>query len=235
MELSHDNLLEHRREIQSRSQTVGRHQHCQRALGRDASHRSLDRQRNDRLGRRRIQFNDWNTGGRYDPSTDSWTALAPTNAPCAADISHSSVDWQRNDRLGRNFCCPSTILTPAGDTIPTPIVGQPPASPMRPLARDHHTAVWTGSEMIVWGGYNYTHDLFFNTGGRYCAQSGATPTPTQTVTPTATPTPAATATATATATLTPTPTAKPTLTPRPSPTPRPALTPRPHPTPPPRP
>jgi hypothetical protein len=33
-----------------------------------------------------------------------------------------------------------------------------------PDGRDGHTAVWTGSEMIVWGGYNGT---YFNTGGRY--------------------------------------------------------------------
>ena len=34
-----------------------------------------------------------------------------------------------------------------------------------PSARDEHTAVWTGSEMIVWGGT----PGFQNTGGRYCA------------------------------------------------------------------
>ena len=44
------------------------------------------------------------------------------------------------------------FVTPAADTIPAPIVGQPPAPPTRPLADTHHTAVWTGSEMIVWGG-----------------------------------------------------------------------------------
>ena len=42
-----------------------------------------------------------NTGGRYNPSTDSWTATSPTNAPAG---------------------------------------------------RYYHTAVWTGNEMIVWGG-----------------------------------------------------------------------------------
>ena len=42
-----------------------------------------------------------NTGGRYDPATDSWTAIRTTSPPQA-----------------RNF----------------------------------HTAVWTGSRMIVWGG-----------------------------------------------------------------------------------
>ena len=34
-----------------------------------------------------------------------------------------------------------------------------------PSGRIHHTAVWTGSEMIIWGG---SHDIsFFDTGGRY--------------------------------------------------------------------
>src|SRR5438067_7410575 len=33
-----------------------------------------------------------------------------------------------------------------------------------PAARSAHTAVWTGSEMIVWGGSNGTP---LNTGGRY--------------------------------------------------------------------
>ena len=31
-------------------------------------------------------------------------------------------------------------------------------------ARYEHTAVWTGSEMIIWGGYN---GAYLNTGGRY--------------------------------------------------------------------
>ena len=35
-----------------------------------------------------------------------------------------------------------------------------------PAARDDHTSVWTGSEMIVWGGYNYPVG-YVNTGGRY--------------------------------------------------------------------
>ena len=34
-----------------------------------------------------------------------------------------------------------------------------------PTGRDCHTAVWTGSEMIVWGGYDGSAIL--NTGGRY--------------------------------------------------------------------
>src|SRR6266550_2761307 len=84
-----------------------------------------------------------NTGGKYNPGTDSWTATTTTNAP---------------------------------------------------TSRYGHTAVWTGSEMIAWGGYDGS---YLNTGGRYCAQS--------TVTPTATPTATATASATATPTATLTP------------------------------
>ncbi|MBI5182166.1 MAG: Ig-like domain-containing protein [Nitrospirae bacterium] len=34
-----------------------------------------------------------------------------------------------------------------------------------PSARDYHTAVWTGTEMIVWGGWNGSNS--FNTGGSY--------------------------------------------------------------------
>src|SRR2546428_3432666 len=34
-----------------------------------------------------------------------------------------------------------------------------------PAARRNHTAVWTGTEMIVWGGENGSS--FLNTGGRY--------------------------------------------------------------------
>jgi hypothetical protein len=66
--------------------------------------------------------NLFNTGGRYDPSIDGWTATTTTNAP---------------------------------------------------FARFYQTAVWTGSEMIVWGGANDTGYPDFNTGGRYCAQSQA--------------------------------------------------------------
>jgi hypothetical protein len=80
-------------------------------------------------------------------------------------------------------------------------------------ARSIHGAVWTGSEMIVWGREQVCPTvLVFNTGGRYCAQS-PTPTPTATFTPTPT--------ATATATPTPTPRATPTPRPRPTPAPRP--------------
>src|SRR5206468_664918 len=115
------------------------------------------------------------TGGRYNPGTDTWTSTSTINAPSG---------------------------------------------------RVAHTAVWTGGEMIIWGGADDTN--YLNTGGRYCAQSSATPTPTPTATATVTSTPTATATPTATPTPTPTPTP---CTGRCTPTPRPRPTPAPRPTP----
>src|SRR5207244_6538077 len=77
------------------------------------SYGSVDGYRNDRLGRN-YPINYTNTGGKYNPTTDSWTATNTTNAP---------------------------------------------------TGRYAHTAVWTGSEMIVWGGYHGINSL--NTGGKY--------------------------------------------------------------------
>src|SRR5437588_7212586 len=85
----------------------------------------------------------------------------------------------------------------------------PTSSTNAPAARYNHTAVWTGHEMIVWGGTSDGGNTEFNTGGRYCAGTPG-PTPTSTPTPTASPSP--TPTATPTASLTPTPTATPTAT-----------------------
>src|SRR5205809_2027160 len=50
-----------------------------------------------------------------------------------------------------------------------------------PEARAAHTAVWTGSEMIIWGGAGTSSLL--NTGGRYCGQYPP-PTPTPSPSPT---------------------------------------------------
>src|SRR5262245_14799661 len=48
-----------------------------------------------------------------------------------------------------------------------------------PELRADHTAVWSGSEMIVWGGFNDLGPFYLNTGGKYCSQPSATPTPTE--------------------------------------------------------
>src|SRR5438552_1623154 len=122
------------------------------------------------------------TGGIYNPATDSWRATSTTNVPSARYL-HTAVwtgsemiVWGGNDgcrvtNTGGRYCAqPSTTPTPT----PTP-TQTPPSTCVfdnwtatsrtnAPTARDSHTAVWTGSEMIVWGGGGSS---FGPTGGRY--------------------------------------------------------------------
>ena len=37
---------------------------------------------------------DLNTGGKYNPSTDSWIATSTAHRACCAPLAHRSVDWQ---------------------------------------------------------------------------------------------------------------------------------------------
>ena len=116
-----------------------------------------------------------NTGGRYDPSTDSWAASSLTDGSGAnvatARQNHTAV-WSGSEMIvwggregsgsgtntgGRydpttDSWAPSTLAAASGPNVPT--------------ARQYHTAVWTGSEMIVWGGGDES-GLGMSSGGRY--------------------------------------------------------------------
>ena len=170
-------------------------------------------------------FNDTNTGGAYNPGMDSWIATTLANAPSPRD-SHTAI-WNGSEMIiwGGVFCCPAIDFDTGGRYNPGIDSWTATSTADAPLARWAHTAVWTGTEMIAWGGYNDPGNLFLNTAGRYCPQSGATPTPTPTPTATATVTP----TPTATPTATPSPTPRATPTPRIAPKPRSRPTPRPRP------
>jgi N-acetylneuraminic acid mutarotase len=105
----------------------------------------------------------FDTGGRYNPSTDSWTATSIVGAPSARYV-HTAV-WTGSEMIvwgGYPNTNTGGRYNPGMDSwIATSTTGAP-------SARYVHTAVETGSEMIVWGG---TDDISrWNTGGRYCAQ-----------------------------------------------------------------
>jgi N-acetylneuraminic acid mutarotase len=126
------------------------------------------------------------TGGRFNPATNSWTATTLTNAPSARQI-HTGV-WTGSENVVWGGIEESLQYPNAGGRYNPDVDSWIATSTINgPSGRISHTAVWTGSEMIVWGGDNPSQ---LNTGGRYCAQSEATPTPS----PTATPTPAPRAT-----------------------------------------
>jgi N-acetylneuraminic acid mutarotase/cell division septation protein DedD len=138
---------------------------------------------------------DFDTGGRYNPITDSWATTSTTNAPSPRE-SHTAV-WITSEMIiwgGVDFTIPNYFDT-GGRYDPAMDSWTATSTTNAPSARAGHTAVWTTSEMIIWGGYN---GFYSNTGGRYCAQVGPTPTPTPTATasPTPTPTPITTPTAT---------------------------------------
>jgi hypothetical protein len=98
------------------------------------------------------KFND---GGRYDPITDSWRPISSEGAP-AARWFHSAV-WTGTEMIvwggsanDLSYHRDGGRYDPVADTWEPLLVG----SPLPPPEREAHSAVWTGSEMIVWGGYN---------------------------------------------------------------------------------
>ena len=112
-----------------------------------------------------------NTGARYNPSTDSWTATNLINAPDAR-AAHTAV-WTSTEMIvwggayrdfsGLHFANTGGRYNPGTDTWTNT------STTNTPDARAGHTAVWTSTEMIVWGG-SYLDDSgyhYFNTGGRY--------------------------------------------------------------------
>ena len=110
------------------------------------------------------QYNWPTMGGRYDPSTDSWSTTSTTDVP-SGRIRATAV-WTGSEmivwggfRLGETGT--GGRYNPSTDTWTAT------NSTDAPTARSFHSAVWTGSEMIVWGGSN---DGWLHTGGRYDPQ-----------------------------------------------------------------
>ena len=109
----------------------------------------------------------FNTGGRYDPATDNWTPTSALSAPSARS-NHTAV-WTGSEMIiwgGYSFP-PDSYFNTGGRYNPGTDNWTPTSTLNVPSGRRGHSAVWTGSEMIVWGGNS------FETGGRYCAIEAA--------------------------------------------------------------
>ena len=106
-----------------------------------------------------------NSGGRYNPETDTWSATSDINAP-SVRLDHKAfwtgsemIVWGGTDQT--NYLRTGGRYNPATDSwTPTSLVNAPPG-------RTAYAAVWTGSEMIVWGGVVDGTFVETNTGGRY--------------------------------------------------------------------
>jgi hypothetical protein len=111
----------------------------------------------------------WN-GARYFPG-NGWSQISTVNEPPATTFGHSAV-WA-DDRMIvwgglRNA---RHLATEAGAIYdPRRAVWRPMTLTDVPGPRGYHAAVWTGAEMIVWGGVSTSLRLttvVLNDGGRY--------------------------------------------------------------------
>ena len=98
------------------------------------------------------------TGITGVPGSGSQVMLAGT--PAAATVASFTVTVQDSDGTvaSRRFALTIRSAPPGGGGNATSLIDAP-------TARGRHTAVWTGSEMIVWGGLDATNAL--NTGAAY--------------------------------------------------------------------
>jgi N-acetylneuraminic acid mutarotase len=94
-----------------------------------------------------------NDGGQYDPAADAWSAATATGAP-SVRVAHTAV-WTGSTMIvwgGYAWGGPSSPFNDGGRYDPAADAWSAMTMAGAPSARAGHTAVWTGSRMIVWGG-----------------------------------------------------------------------------------
>ena len=119
-----------------------------------------------------------NDGGRYNPTRDQWTSIETNGAPVAR-AGHTAV-WTGNEMMvwggttnPSPFAQASFHVNSGARYDPQLNAWTSMASGGAPTARIQHSAVWTGDEMIVWGGFGVattnalTQPKYLNTGARY--------------------------------------------------------------------
>jgi hypothetical protein len=114
--------------------------------------------------------NLFNTGGRYNPLTDTWTSTSVTNAPTAR--TGASAVWTGTELIvwgggDGGF----TQLNTGGRYNPATDSWTSTSLTNAPSPRASHGSAWTGTEMIVWGGQSGNSEV--NTGGRYNPSSNS--------------------------------------------------------------
>ncbi len=106
-------------------------------------------------------------GARYDPVSDVWSPpISLVNAP--SPRSKESVVWTGSELLvwGGRDPGSSDNLGDGGRYDPQADQWTPLSTSGSPTPREGHSFIWTGSEVIVWGGRVYLNNSV-DTGGRY--------------------------------------------------------------------
>lgn len=111
----------------------------------------------------------YDTGGRYNPLSDSWSATSVLGAP-SPRIWHVDV-WTGEEFIVWGGCsgqssCPVEVYTggrynPASDTWLATSIQSAPSE------RSNATAVWTGADMMVWSGLAGNVGTYTTSGGFY--------------------------------------------------------------------
>lgn len=93
-------------------------------------------------------------GGSYDPATDTWSSISSTNAP--NPHSYATAVWTGTEMIiwgGTDSSTGNPVNDGAGYN-PSTNTWKKISSTGAPSARLNHTAVWTGSQMLVAGGWD---------------------------------------------------------------------------------
>ena len=118
------------------------------------------------------------SGGRYSPSSDQWQTTSTSASSPSARTYHTAI-WTGIEMISWGGYDPTTMPAPTpyntgGRYYPNSDTWQPTSiTGAVPFPRIWHSAVWTGNQMIVWGGWGTTNGT--NTGGVYT--TGEAPSP----------------------------------------------------------
>ncbi|MDB6133498.1 MAG: Kelch repeat protein [Verrucomicrobiales bacterium] len=123
-------------------------------------------QSKDPAGPTGAEFILFNSGSRYNAAGNTWTAMSVSDA-VPARMRHTAV-WSGNEMIvwgGYTSPYNPAVYTSTGGRY-SPGANSWTAAGLTgvPAARAMQNAVWSGSEMIIWGG---TSGSELNTGGRY--------------------------------------------------------------------
>ncbi|CAN5520558.1 hypothetical protein BH20VER1_BH20VER1_16580 [soil metagenome] len=115
-----------------------------------------------------------NSGGRYNPVSDSWTPTTLTNAPTARNHAYAVWTGSRMIVWGGDNSLLGVELNDGGLYNPQNDSWSATSMTNAPSPRIGHTLVWTGQEMIVWGGvFGPNNQQATSTGGRYNPQTNS--------------------------------------------------------------
>jgi hypothetical protein len=111
-----------------------------------------------------------NSGGCYNPLTNTWQGMPTLNAP-EPRIGHTAV-WTGTQMLVWGGVNSSNTYLASGGNYDSSLGWAPLEVAGAPSPRIFHTAVWTGTRMLVWGGLTESPFAVFADGGTYDPFSG---------------------------------------------------------------